>query len=135
MPFLSRTVMGPKLGTNKPVVTREVTLPFIQRIGGARVSIGYGIMFILRSVVKKVSSINPPPPVWIPSKLGQFAIEENDFFSLPFFFGPSIGVNNLDLMKISFNLSKKPFPHSKASRMGAYRVTLHREGMDSIMPL
>ena len=83
----------------KPIVTGEVPLPFVYCVCGATVPINDGIVAILSCVVKKASSINLPPPIWIPTKGGHFAIEESNYFFLSFLLGASVGMNDFNLVK------------------------------------
>ena len=108
---------------------------FLCHVSGARVFVNDGVATILRSLIKKVASVNPVPPVRVPSEGSQFPIEEIDLFFFPFLLWSPNGVNNVNLMKVTFQFTKGPFPRSKASTVRAYHVALYQERQGKVMPL
>lgn len=133
--FFARLKQIPYLGPLLFVVSRDITLPFMRRAIASWDPIDNKVSIGLSGIVKKTTSIYPPPTIRVSAKSGCFTIEENDFFLFAFLFQAFGSMNKFHLVEKTNHVLGQVFPFPKALGMGANRKALHWEGHRKVMQL
>lgn len=104
--FLPNPEWVPNLRLVKYIIIKKIALPLICHACGSQVPVNNQMPTKLGGVIEEQRSINPLPPIRVPIKCGNFTIEENDFLHFSFLFLTFSGMNDFNLMKKTYLLSR-----------------------------